>query len=155
MQLPTYSNDYKQSYFPHFFSHDGKETKDLALAARRPFTALGTKTAKLASLSSLRSVRSLEQTPFLRSLRPKGPRLRSLGHSGIPIVCSNKLFEWLRLSHVLTPAFERKSLDRSRITSVSWLRRSCIKERLLLSTVVVDMIVFMAVWVSCHSPTTS
>ncbi len=146
MQLPTYSNDYKQSYFPHFFSHDGKETKDLALAARRPFTALGAKTAKLASL---------EQTPFLRSLRPKGPRLRSLGHSGIPIVCSNKLFEWLRLSHVLTPAFERKSLDRSRITSVSRLRRFCIKERLLLSTVVVDMIVFMAVWVSCHSPTTS
>ena len=57
-------------HFPFFFSHDGKETKDLALAARRPFTALGAKTAKLASL---------EQTPFLRSLRPKGPRLRSLG----------------------------------------------------------------------------
>ena len=26
-------------HFPFFFSHDGKETKDLALATRRPFTA--------------------------------------------------------------------------------------------------------------------
>jgi hypothetical protein len=66
-----------QCISPFFFSHDGKETKDLALAARRPFKALGAKTAKLASL---------EQTPFLRSLRPKGPRLRSLWHSGITLV---------------------------------------------------------------------
>jgi hypothetical protein len=27
-------------HFPFFFSLDGKETKDQALAARRPFTAL-------------------------------------------------------------------------------------------------------------------
>ena len=72
-------------HFPFFFSHDGKETKDLALAARRPFTALGAKTAKLASL---------EQTPFLRSLRPKGPQLRSLGrqeNKGISVVFQIRL----------------------------------------------------------------
>jgi len=38
-----------------FFSLDGKETKDQALPARRPFTALLAKTAELASL---------EQPPF-------------------------------------------------------------------------------------------
>ena len=43
--------------FSFFFSLDRKETKDQALPARRPFTALVAKTAELASLSSLRSVR--------------------------------------------------------------------------------------------------
>ena len=74
-----------------FFSHDGKETKDLALAARRPFTALGAKTAKLASL---------EQTPFLRSLRPKGPRLRSLWHSDLPLF-PVKLKKWFHRADVI------------------------------------------------------
>ena len=75
--------------FPFFFSHDGKETKDLALAARRPFTASRAKTAKLASL---------EQTPFLHSLRPKGPRLRSLGRQGnsrILVIADNGYVELL------------------------------------------------------------
>jgi len=43
------------THFPFFFSHDGKETKDQALLARRLFTALFAKTAELASL---------EQPPF-------------------------------------------------------------------------------------------
>jgi len=85
-QLFADSKEYRPSGIPFFFSHDGKETKDLALAARRPFTALGAKTAKLASL---------EQTPFLRSLRPKGPRLRSLGRLypdyTLRVVASNSL----------------------------------------------------------------
>jgi len=94
-------------HFPFFFSHDGKETKDLALAARRPFTALGAKTAKLASL---------EQTPFLRSLRPKGPRLRSLGrpeNSSISaifriMVTSNKPITL----HANSPKQSQKATDR-------------------------------------------
>ena len=41
--------------FPFFFSLDGKETKDQALPARRPLTALLAKTAEIISL---------EQPPF-------------------------------------------------------------------------------------------
>jgi len=48
-----------------FFSLDGKETKDQALPARRPITALVAKTAELASLSSLRSVRFARTTAVL------------------------------------------------------------------------------------------
>jgi hypothetical protein len=59
------------SNFLFSFPYDGKETKDQALAARRPFTASRAKTAKLAAL---------EQTLFLRSLQPKKPRLRSQWH---------------------------------------------------------------------------
>jgi hypothetical protein len=39
-QLFADSKEYKPSGIPFFFSHDGKEKKYLALAARRPFTAL-------------------------------------------------------------------------------------------------------------------
>jgi len=61
-----------RNLFLLFFFLDKKERKNQALAARRPFTASRAKTAILASL---------KQPPFLRSLRPKGPRLRSLGRS--------------------------------------------------------------------------
>jgi hypothetical protein len=76
--MGSVEQDSSIAHFPFFFSLDGKETKDQALAARRPLTALLAKTVELASLKHHR---------FGRSLQPKGPRLRSLGHSDKQLYC--------------------------------------------------------------------